>query len=147
MSDIYGRKPILYTRVAIFIVSSQGIVGRDRRGIATASNLFSRSVGSAVGIALIGTLANASLCSWIGHPPSSLIGHLPTSVNGAVSLLENKVKMAAPTKTFIRRGLFHATHTAFLAVVGSAFLTMLALLAMPKRSIPLIVDEDQTAQD
>jgi MFS family permease len=119
------------------LVSSQSIVGRDRRGVATASNLFSRSVGSAVGIAVIGTLANRSLARWISHPPTQLVGHLPASVNSAVSLLENHAKMAASTRMFITHGLFQATHAAFLAVFMSAGVTALALLAMPKRSVPL----------
>lgn len=124
------------------LVSSQTIVGKGRRGVATASNLFARAVGSAVGIAVIGSLANRSLIAWISNPPANLVGNLPTSVNSAITLLENNAHLAPATKTFIGLGLFHATHTAFLAVVASAVLTLLALLAMPKKSEPLHFDED-----
>jgi EmrB/QacA subfamily drug resistance transporter len=124
------------------LVSSQTIVGKGRRGVATASNLFARAVGSAVGIAVIGSLANRSLVAWISNPPRNLVGNLPTSVNSAVNLLENNAHLAPQMKTFIGLGLFHATHTAFLAVVASAILTLCALLAMPKKSEPLHFDDE-----
>ena len=40
------------------LVASQSLVGREQRGVVTASNLFSRSIGSALGIAIIGSVAN-----------------------------------------------------------------------------------------
>ncbi len=129
------------------LVSSQSIVGQSRRGVATASNLFARAVGSAVGIAVIGSLANSSLVTWIAHPPTDLLGHLPNSVNSAVSLLENNNHLAAPTQTFIRLGLFHATHAAFIAVVAATILTFCALLAMPKRSTPLEFPDDNQLKE
>jgi len=33
----------------------------DERGVVTATNMFSRSIGSAVGVALFGAIANATL--------------------------------------------------------------------------------------
>ena len=41
------------------LIAAQSSVGWDERGVVTANNLFARSVGSAVGVAVFGALANA----------------------------------------------------------------------------------------
>jgi EmrB/QacA subfamily drug resistance transporter len=43
------------------LVAVQSVVGWDRRGVVTSTNLFNRSIGSAVGVAVFGAIANASL--------------------------------------------------------------------------------------
>jgi hypothetical protein len=43
------------------LVSIQSAVGWEQRGVATGTNLFGRSLGSAVGVAIFGALANGSL--------------------------------------------------------------------------------------
>jgi EmrB/QacA subfamily drug resistance transporter len=47
------------------LIAAQSSVGWKQRGVVTANNLFMRSIGSAVGIAVFGALANAVLGS--GH--------------------------------------------------------------------------------
>lgn len=43
------------------LIAAQSSVGWAERGVVTATNLFARSIGSAVGVAAFGALANASL--------------------------------------------------------------------------------------
>ena len=43
------------------IVSAQSVVGWDRRGVVTGTNMFIRSLGSAVGVALFGSIVNSRL--------------------------------------------------------------------------------------
>jgi MFS family permease len=43
------------------MVAVQSVVGWERRGVVTAANMFSRSLGSAVGAAVFGAVANATL--------------------------------------------------------------------------------------
>ena len=43
------------------LIAAQSSVGWSERGVVTATNLFARSIGSAVGVAAFGALANASL--------------------------------------------------------------------------------------
>ena len=43
------------------LVAVQSSVDWDRRGVVTATNLFFRSLGSAVGVAVFGAIANATL--------------------------------------------------------------------------------------
>ena len=43
------------------IVAVQSVVGWERRGVVTATNMFARNLGSAVGVAVFGAVANATL--------------------------------------------------------------------------------------
>ncbi|WP_375399940.1 MFS transporter [uncultured Amnibacterium sp.] len=43
------------------LIAAQSSVGREERGVVTGANLFSRSVGSAVGVAVFGAVANGVL--------------------------------------------------------------------------------------
>jgi Na+/melibiose symporter-like transporter len=43
------------------LILAQSTVGWAERGVVTANNLFSRSIGSAVGVALFGAIANSTL--------------------------------------------------------------------------------------
>ena len=45
------------------LIAAQSSVGWAERGVVTANNLFSRSIGSAVGVAVFGAIANATLGS------------------------------------------------------------------------------------
>jgi EmrB/QacA subfamily drug resistance transporter len=45
------------------IIAAQASVGWSERGVVTANNMFSRSIGSAVGVAIFGAIANAVLGS------------------------------------------------------------------------------------
>jgi len=54
------------------LVSIQSVVGWDRRGIVTSTNLFNRSIGSAVGVAIFGAIANATLDGRSAHVRGAL---------------------------------------------------------------------------
>ena len=45
------------------LIAAQNTVGWDERGVVTAANMFSRSIGSALGVAFFGAIANASFSS------------------------------------------------------------------------------------
>jgi len=52
------------------LIAAQSTVGWDERGVVTAANMFSRSIGSALGVAFFGAIANASLSSAAPSAPS-----------------------------------------------------------------------------
>ncbi len=54
------------------VVAAQSSVGWDRRGVATGATLFARSVGSAVGVAAFGAIANAVVRDRLGSQPADL---------------------------------------------------------------------------
>ena len=51
------------SRFSPTLIAAQSSVGWAERGVVTANNLFSRSIGSAVGVAVFGAIANATLGS------------------------------------------------------------------------------------
>ena len=58
---------------APILIAAQSSVGWSERGAVTATYIFSRSIGSSVGIAIIGAVANASLGGGSGpHTPAAL---------------------------------------------------------------------------
>ncbi len=61
------------------VVVAQSSVSWQHRGVATSTNMFSRSVGSAVGVAVFGAVVNSKLAS--GATTGSIdLEHLPASV-------------------------------------------------------------------
>jgi EmrB/QacA subfamily drug resistance transporter len=54
------------------LIASQSSVGWRERGVVTANNLFLRSIGSSLGTAVFGAVANAKLRG--GHEPARLVG-------------------------------------------------------------------------
>ena len=54
------------------IVAAQSSVGWERRGVATGATLFARSIGSAVGVAAFGAIANTVVRNRLGSEPTSL---------------------------------------------------------------------------
>ena len=94
------------------LIAAQAAVDWDRRGVVTGTFVFSRSMGSALGIAVFGAIANASLSRGIG-------GHISSTASG------------------IPAGILEpALHKVFLAAAVIALLLAAAVLIMPSRSVP-----------
>jgi EmrB/QacA subfamily drug resistance transporter len=121
------------------LVAVQSVVGWERRGVVTGTNMFCRSLGSAVGVAIFGAIANATLADRFAHPPASVAGNLPGSVD-ATSLVLGGQGGNGPVATFVRSALFDAAHHVFVALVVVAVLGLAALLLMPRRTQPLALD-------
>lgn len=97
------------------IVAMQSAVAFQQRGVATGANMFARSVGSAVGVAMFGAIANAVVADKLGG----------ASAAGAANLDDLPVAVLDP-----------ALQTVFLAVAGGALLLVIAALLMPSRVGP-----------
>src|SRR5699024_12062086 len=54
------------------VIAAQASVGWSKRGVVTGNNMFSRSIGSALGVAVFGAVVNGILGSATGrHTPRS----------------------------------------------------------------------------
>jgi MFS family permease len=95
------------------LIAAQSSVDWNERGVVTGTNLFARSIGSSIGVAVFGAVANAIYSGAPGGHPDP---HTVVSASGAV----------------------------FLAVLASAILTVVAVIAMPatenKSTAPSTVD-------
>ena len=121
------------------IVAVQSVVGWDRRGVVTGTNMFCRSIGSAIGAAVYGAVANATLAHRFQHPPASLAGKLPTDVD-TTSIALGGSHAQAGVASFVRSSLNAAAHNVFLGLVLMSVLALAALLLMPRRTEPLTFD-------
>jgi EmrB/QacA subfamily drug resistance transporter len=92
-------------------IAAQSSVGWQDRGVVTAANMFGRSVGSALGVAIFGAIANGIVRSRTGGTPTSL-EQVPVS------------------------DLEPALHAVFVAAAAVAVLLLVAALTMPKRVVP-----------
>lgn len=123
------------------LVAIQSVVTWERRGVVTATNMFSRSLGSAVGAAVFGAIANASLAASYAHPPADVADKLSGSINITSLAFSGAPKSEAPAVArFLRDSLYQATHHVFLGLIVLAVLAIGALLLMPRRSEPLTLD-------
>jgi EmrB/QacA subfamily drug resistance transporter len=114
------------------MIAVQTSVQWQRRGVATGTNMFSRSLGSAVGVAVFGAIANATLADRFANPTADVAGKLPPSVDATSLVLGTHD--TSPVATFVRHALYDATHNVFAAMIGIAVLSVVALLLMPART-------------
>jgi MFS family permease len=87
--------------VAPTVVAAQSSVGWAERGVVTGTNMFCRSLGSAIGVAVFGAVANAAL------------------------------RGRSPEDTHDTGALVTATHHVFVGVVIVVAAMLVAVIAMP----------------
>jgi predicted MFS family arabinose efflux permease len=81
----------LGTSMALFTIVVQNAFTSDRIGVVTASLAFFRSIGGAVGVALLGSVMNSRFADEFGHS----ISGLPAKYHGALSSLSPQILMNA----------------------------------------------------
>ena len=124
------------------MVAVQSVVGWDRRGVVTATQLFSRSIGSAVGVAVFGAIANATLANRFANAPAAVAEELPSGDVDATSVvLERSGDIPPAVLDFARSALYDAAHHVFLGLSALAVVVVLMLLLMPRRTRPLVFDD------
>jgi len=113
------------------IVAAQSVVGWDRRGVVTAANMFARSLGSAVGAAIFGAIANATLAARFADPPAEVAGQVPADLSSDNLILDAG---PGPAGDFVRGALFDASHHVFLGLIALAVVGLMAVLLLPRRT-------------
>ncbi|MFC5067470.1 MDR family MFS transporter [Flaviflagellibacter deserti] len=104
------------------IVIIQGSVGWAERGAATASNIFSRNLGSALGATALGVIFNVTLTTGGG-------AIAPVEIDQIRQLLERPGMTAA--NEIARAALDHSLHFAFWGIFVIAALTLLLAFLVP----------------
>jgi MFS family permease len=122
------------------MVAIQSVVGWNRRGVVTGANMFIRTLGSAVGIAVLGAIANSVLADRLRNPPADLAGRLPKAVDAA-SISFTHGRKSEAVLAYVRSALFDAVHYVFWALVAVALLALVAAVLMPRRTEPLQFDD------
>lgn len=103
------------------IVTVQSSVGWAERGVATASNIFSRNLGSTLGAAAFGGVFNVSLAHGDGRTA--------IDIDSIRRLLDHGATLA---DTGLRAALAHALHLTFFAMFAVALLTVALATFVPR---------------
>lgn len=130
----------LGTSMQTFILVVQNSVSRLDMGVATAATQLFRSIGSAVGVAVMGGLLTQGLATDIPrHLPSGALAAMKahgTTVNAGAALDPAQLSHLPPAiLAGIRAGMADALHTVFLA--GLPFIALAFIAALFIREIPL----------
>ncbi len=120
-----------------FLVAVQSAVGWSERGIATASVQFFRSIGSAIGVALMGALVNFSLSQGLASIDQTHPGELGRGISGASSVLDPATRSTlAPDVLAAVRGLLASSlHDAYVAGFVVAVAGFILALLFPRGSV------------
>lgn len=116
-----------------FIVMIQSTVSWERRGIATASNMFMRNLGNTIGAAFLGGIMNSSFQAYLNQHAGN---EEPLSIDAANQLLKREERALLPNDTvqLLQDGLSAALHNVYLIVLLFAALSMVFLLFVPRGS-------------
>lgn len=116
-----------------FVVAIQNEVTWERRGVATASNLFLRSLGSTIWVAALGSILNNILVS----QTEKLTGgtHNPLDLMNAILNPLAGRTIDAATRGAVQTGLEQAFHWVILVEVLSAVIALVIIFQMPRAKI------------
>ena len=123
-STVMGLGMGFLSTAAIVII--QDSVSWSQRGSATASNIFSRNLGSTLGATLLGAVLNFRLA----HPG----GRAAVSSDQLRLLLDQPDSLGTTVET-VRGVLAHALHITFWGVFAVALLTLILSLLVPPVAI------------
>lgn len=112
-----------------FVVAVQSAVQWNRRGVATASLQFIRSLGSAVGVAVMGALMNAKIIAVLGGNPS-----IPDPLNATNALLDADKRSQLPVELLhkLQSAFDNALHHAFLVSAIFGVLGLIVTFYFPR---------------
>lgn len=117
------------------IVAVQSVVGWDRRGVVTGTNMFCRSIGSALGAAVFGAIANTTLSRQFAAAQLPA-GQQPVDIDGTTQALA----AGGPVAEVARAGLHAAVHGVFVATAVTAVLIAIAIALLPRRTEMLVFE-------
>jgi len=121
------------------LVAVQSVVGWDRRGVVTGTNMFFRSIGSAVGAAIFGAIANTTLEHRFAAAPPDLRGQLGAGTD-ATSIVLKAGHVPGAVADYVRTSLYAATHHVFIALAVVGAFAAAALMLIPRHTSQLPTD-------
>ncbi|HEX5497333.1 MAG TPA: MDR family MFS transporter [Mycobacteriales bacterium] len=116
------------------IVGVQSLVGWNRRGVVTASNMSMRYLGQTVGAALFAGIANSTLAARLATAPAEVRSALPGSVDDASQALGSGHRLPPAAADYLRNSLYLGAHHVFLALLSVALgLVAVLVIVTPRR--------------
>ena len=124
-----------------YVLVVQNSVSREDMAVATSATQLSRSVGAAIGLAILGTILTQGMASSMAkYLPPAALQHLQATEGGAAATAvfdpTQLAQLPAAIEMGIRHGLADALHPVFLAgvpIIAVAFLATLFIKELPLR--------------
>lgn len=116
-----------------FIVSIQNSVDWKKRGVATASNMFMRMLGSSLGAALLGGILNTRLKAFLTEKGSKLAHSVSIDSTNILLNDSQRGQYSHQTIKILQHGLTVALHTVYWAVFAFAIITLILTIFLPKQ--------------
>ncbi len=117
-----------------FIVAIQNSVPWERRGVATATNMFMRILGNAFGAALLGGVLNLSLTRHFAQHSGADAALGELSLDRMQVLLDPGAGADPALLDALRDGLASGLHTVYVGLFAFTLLTLVVTLLLPKSS-------------
>jgi EmrB/QacA subfamily drug resistance transporter len=134
------------------LIAVQQAVERAQLGIATSLNQFSRSIGGAVGVAIMGAVLSAGLASHLQRVASTGAGPLTPEraaelASNPNALIEPQARAALPPEVLdeLQESLASAIHNVFWTGTAMSGLALLVALGLPRKGDASIAPPDEEA--
>ncbi|UCZ54403.1 MFS transporter [Bacillus shivajii] len=117
-----------------FIVSIQSSVSWKMRGVATASNMFMRLLGSALGVALLGGVLNSRMQQYLEENGEGI--NITPSLDVVNMMLDpvGREQFTDVERQFIQEGLTFSLNSVYIGVFIFAVISFTLIFSMPKTS-------------
>ncbi|HET7629422.1 MAG TPA: MDR family MFS transporter [Bacillales bacterium] len=115
-----------------FIVAVQNSVNWKTRGVATASNMFMRMLGSSMGAALLGGLLNARLRSYLQAHGKQIDENISIDTANVLLSGSRNDPFSEQTLQLLENGLTVGLHAVYIGVFVIAAGTFIVTLLLPK---------------
>ena len=104
----------------------------------TGSNMFSRMLGSTLGVALFGSLVNASVVGRFQHMPQAIRALIPKGLK-ASSIVSGAPNRAIPARAmhYVEQGLYLGIHRIFIGLMIAGLLVIIIEFFFPRRPVTL----------
>jgi MFS family permease len=146
--DTHATAPVVFVDMVVlgsgmgltatmFIIAMQNAVARPLRGIVTSINIFTRNLGSAIGVSAQGAVLVGILDARLAHLPAAVRLRLPT-VGDPQAMLDSAAQAALSPEAHdaLRHALSQGIHGAFvLGLVLAALGLATVVLYMPSGSV------------
>jgi EmrB/QacA subfamily drug resistance transporter len=116
-----------------FIVSIQSTVEWKQRGIATAANMFMRTLGSTIGAALLGGILNGRLSAYIEE--KGIESQIDVDTTNVLLNEEQRNQLSESVRTVLQEGLTISLHSVYWVVLVFAVISFILVLFLPKHEV------------
>ena len=134
------------------LIAVQQSVGRAQLGIATSLNQFSRSIGGAVGVAIMGAVLSAGLASHLQKVAHAGAGPLTPEraaelASNPNALIDPQARAALPPEVLdeLQESMASAIHNVFWTGTALAALALLVAFWLPRRGDTSVAAPDEEA--